>query len=187
MSVLFRYAKPLGHTPMTHEDERRYYVCWFRIDSADQYVVWFTNHTEGVLVDENGQSARFATSKGALSWARENSIPIVSEQPILHDFDAVIEWLDNTAQKAPPYEELLGVWNLTDDVSMSVGRAEECDLTNEQERLYHMLFASTTAGDVIGAPGPPPEGWPSDDLARLRHFIEHRVALFRSALGPLRG
>ncbi len=150
------------------QQETMYYACWVRWQQANGFLLWQNPPEparEAVWIDEQGRVPLFKTQPALASFAERLGYSLVSEQPIIHDLDAVASWLNNT-KKRPPLE-CLAVWNLFDDVSAGVNEPFAGNYkTPARNRIFNLLYADSGPWQR-----PPEVHWPPAAQALLRDLL----------------
>ena len=97
-----------------------HYKLWYRIYGADQFILWYSNEHDGVVINSEGCIPSFRTESALLAYADALSIAVQSEEPLLHDLDLVQLWLANPHPKAIDPQAFLSAWNLFGDVARTL-------------------------------------------------------------------
>jgi hypothetical protein len=117
-------------------------VRWQR---ADGFLLWQDPPEparEAVWADEQGRVPLFKTPAALAAFAQQRGCRLEAGQPLLHDLDAIAEWLNN-AKKRPP-RECLAIWNLFDDVGAGVGEPFAGSFkTPARDRVFDLLYADS--------------------------------------------
>lgn len=152
-------------------DRTSYFLCRFRIDDAEAFLIWYSNGSDGVFVDSDGTVPCFLTPDELIRFAETQDIPIESEEPALHNFDAVVDWLNGTRNGDVDSNHLLRVWNLLTDLSASVkGNFDEDQALTEN--TYEKLF------QYASEPGNEGE-WTDEEISMMRQTLVTGMDLFR--------
>jgi hypothetical protein len=119
---------------------RSYFILWYQINRQDNYLIWFSGETDGVYA-ENGKIPTFGSKKFLRKFTESKNVELVVEEPILHNFDSVKDWL-NDATREINANDFLAIWNLIGDIANTLkleflGNAKD-DLT---QTLYSKLFS----------------------------------------------
>ena len=159
-----------------------FYIAWYRLDSEDRYIIWYSNVTDGVLVDATGFIPTF-TSQKTLRWhAKQVDIALVDETPILHNLDVVQGWLNNLSDALDQSDPLLTAWNLFSDVARSTNRPFVGDAADHQS-LYNKLFYASDAANNVMKPAHEPRftpNWTDQDVRVLKLCMQNGLSIFRS-------
>jgi len=152
-------------------DRTSFFLCRFRLGGTDAWLIWYSNGSDGILVDADGRIPCFPDACDLLRFAESRSIPVETEEPALHDLDAVDVWVSNPSRGVIDCNQLLRAWNLFTDLSASVDGSfdEDYGYTNATyEKLFQCAAASGTH-----------EGWDADELLVLRDTLAAGLDLFR--------
>ncbi|QMU28030.1 hypothetical protein [Adhaeribacter radiodurans] len=170
--------------------KKNYYACWFRLDQVDQYLIWINKSNsdpEEVLLDGQGRVQVFKSELNLVKYAKTKGIKIKKEEPILHNLDAVEEWLQQPNNNIN-CDDCLAAWNLFTDVAYSLKLTFNGDKIGRlRNRIYDKLFWGNN--DFVGDPilGHPsgqfyiPE-WSPAEVCKLAKILKQGFKLFRSKL-----
>jgi hypothetical protein len=117
-----------------------YFILWYQFNREDNYLIWFSGDPDGVYA-ENGKIPTFGSKEFLRNFAESKNIELVVEEPVLHNFDPVKDWINGASKEINP-NDFLAVWNLIGDIANTLkldflGNAKD-GLTR---RLYSKLFA----------------------------------------------
>lgn len=161
------------------KEGRTHYVCWYRLDSTDAYLIWYSNDDDGVIVDSSKDVLVFTAPEDASTYAKANGILIKKEAPELHDLDIVDRWSNGQADETPRPDEILAAWNLLSDISSSVGEEFEKGEAGSGQ-IYEKLFLGNNLPSIT----PPGEQytpvWEEDELQLMRNTLKKGLEVFRS-------
>ena len=174
---------------------RTHYQCWFRLDGADRYLIWYTVEdsgydADGVVLDASGHIPTFRTIEALHHYAAEHEIGLAGEEPRLHDLDCVQDWLNLRGKRSRKHvrrttvdcNAFLAAWNLFSDVRFSLGQLSGKRLTPHTRRPYNKLFYGCNL-PAITPPGKHYEPiWPNYEVAVLRKVLGSGLKLFRCRL-----
>ena len=156
------------------------YVCWFRLDGQDGYLIWQTNGSDGVYVDKNAALA-FHDLTSLRAYAKEAGISIVEENPVVHNLDQLAQWLLLPNGNMITADSFLDAWNLFSDVAGSL-RIRFDASTRITNPVYEKLFYS------CNLPSATPEGqtfkpmWSVDETNIMVSVLSDGLKLFRKAV-----
>jgi hypothetical protein len=71
----------------------KYYACWIRLNGRDWYLIWISSEPEAILVNTDRRIPVFTDELFLMVYAKANGIEIEDQKPILHNLDAVEQWL----------------------------------------------------------------------------------------------
>ncbi|BCM90985.1 hypothetical protein IAD21_02848 [Abditibacteriota bacterium] len=165
--------------------KKLYYRLWYRLDHNDRYLIWYNveevdEDLDGVVLDLNGKIPTFTSLDALSAYAQAEAIPIVEEEPILHNLDAVAEWLKIERRDTADLncDELLAAWNLFADVSRSI--ADNFDAGYDWNKdIYMKLFWGNNLPPIT------PEGecyiplWSKDEKQTIHEVISQGLQMFR--------
>ncbi len=157
------------------------YICWYRLDRQDRYLIWYSNETDGVIIDADNHVLSFNMLEDLNHYAEAHNLPIKKEIPNLHDLDAVATWLENESAVDIDCKQFLAVWNLFGDVSVCVGG--DFDPKSEYTRIiYDKLFWGNNLPPVTPTGKKYMPVWTDKELQMLRAILAHGLALFRQSI-----
>lgn len=170
--------------------EGRHFACWFRLDKLDQYLIWISGDPDSVLL--NDRRIPVFTSETALAqYARSKNVTIVSEEPILHDLDAVEQWLRATDEVVNCLE-LLSAWNLFMDVSYALNTPFQGnrDYSDTRPTLRDTVYDKLFYGNNVFKLTPGGEyympAWTDQERTKIAEVITDGLTIFRRHLTPVR-
>ncbi|WP_437608931.1 hypothetical protein WMF20_48820 [Sorangium sp. So ce834] len=159
-----------------NDNSREYYVLWFRLEGTDRYLLWYSDDTDGVWMNEGGKIPAWSSQERARSFASARGLPWKEEKPKCHDLDEVESFVHSGA-KIDANDALIA-WNLFIDITNSVGDEVFRKIDEESLALYDALFhaSGTLPGDshidiedAISA----------DDLLKLRSLLRQGLLTAR--------
>lgn len=163
-----------------------HYTLRYRLDQRTCYLLWYSNDGDGVVVDASGHIPVFSAQADLRAYAVMHALTITQEQPILHNLDAVTNWLRRKRPTQPDCNAFLGAWNLLADVSNSVGGSFDPD----KERTVH-LYRKLFWGSNLPVMTPPGEHfephWSGKEYQEMREVLRGDLSLFRSHTRLRRG
>lgn len=171
--------------------KKMYYRCWYRLDSYDRYLIWYNveevdEDLDGVVLDAQGDIPIFDSSDALLSYAQNQNISLVTEEPILHDLDVLAQW-SHIKQSSPASsatidcDAFLSAWNLFADVSRSLGAHFDSDREKSGE-IYMKLFWGNNLPSLT------PEGkcfiptWSEDEEQVINEILSQGLQMFRESI-----
>jgi hypothetical protein len=125
---------------------RNYFILWYRINQENNYLIWFSDETDGVYA-ENGKIPTFASKELLRQFTRFQNIELVIEEPILHNFDSVQDWLNGATKEIFP-DDFLAIWNLVGDIANTLNLEF---LGNEKNDLIQTLYGKLFAANSLPA------------------------------------
>lgn len=171
---------------MEAQDNRKYYVSWYRLDGQDCYLLWWTgDENDAVWVDANRRIPVFKTIEQAQTFAQAQTIPLEKVEPDLLNLDWVKQWLQHPASAIDPEECLTG-WNFFIDVADGTGRpfAGQRGTYNRgtwRGKRYDKLFFGTSAGMMLASEGAPryEPRWNKTERKFLAKVLTQGLSIFR--------
>lgn len=161
---------------MSHQ----YYNCWFRLDTHDSYLIWFTDEEGGVITDANGKVPCFLKTEDLFCYASSLNLPIVAVEPLLPDLDFVASWL-KTKDEMADCKKLLNAWNLFEDVSHSVGGNFDID-RKLTVNIYEKLFWGNNIPVVTSVGEKYEPKWSKRELKITREVLANGLSIFREKI-----
>jgi hypothetical protein len=163
---------------------RKYYARRFRLDGADRYVIWYTNHRDG-LVESDGRIASFASIRQLERYARAHGLTLQLREPDLLDWDQVWRWCQRPGADLDP-TVFLNAWNALNDARTPDGRGHadaELNLFGAADQrnnaIYDKLFHASLGTGVYRQPG-----WSPDEVSQLAQVLRLGLAYLRERLTP---
>jgi hypothetical protein len=99
----------------TAMSDQRYYLCEFRLDGRQLHVIWYTDAEDGLVRMQDGRIASFADEAQARDFCRDARISLMSDPPVIYDFDAIAMWCGNPTAATIDPVAFLNAWNMLDD------------------------------------------------------------------------
>ena len=158
---------------------KKYFRCLCRLDGSDFNLIWYSDDTDGVVVD-GPKVVGFRSVKGFEEYSRAVDLAIEDEAPMLHDFDQLIRWSADHESNPVDCDLLLSAENLLSDILSSIGGEPSLSSALDADTTYEKLFRGCNLPS-IGGPQYTPL-WTASELKRLAKRMEVRILAFRSAL-----
>lgn len=159
--------------------ERECYICWYRLNQKDAYLIWFsTDESDGVYIDENGIVPSFEDLKNLRNYGEKLGISVDIEKPNLHNLDLVENWLSDNKPEIVDYNPFLEVWNLFDDISISTNGNFDSD-RKLTKKIYNKIFWGCNISAVT------PEGksyepiWTKKELKIIHETLSFGFQMFK--------
>src|SRR5438093_1471535 len=115
-------------------------LLWYRFDGADAFLLWYGDDQDGVVVDDTGRVLSFSDRETLKRWANLHGWDASIEGLILHDLDAVRQWVEYSSSDTIDCELALLAWNLFVDVRVSLGQRNALRDDPEASDIYSRLF-----------------------------------------------
>ena len=65
--------------------DRQYFLSLYRLDLRDRYLVWYTDETDGYVLDTQRSIPSFQTQGAAVAFANSMGLTIVEEEPVVEE------------------------------------------------------------------------------------------------------
>ena len=160
---------------------RLYYVLWYHLDNKDRYLIWFTNETDGVVVNAEGQIPIFKTKAHLRAYAQREGLPIEPEEPKIHHFDRVVAGLKRKRPVELDCDAFLSVWNLLGDISNSLGGGFDEDKSRTQ-KIYEKFFWGNNLPTVTPVGKCYVPLWSGQEHQIMRDALGEGLSLLRSRI-----
>ncbi|MDQ4139674.1 MAG: hypothetical protein M3142_04045 [Bacteroidota bacterium] len=169
--------------------EKRYYATWFRLNQADRYLIWINkfgeiDEPEEVLLNVQSRIPVFNCEMDLAVYAKSKNLKIENETPILHNLDAVEEWLQQP-DSSIDCNDCLAAWNLFTDVAYTLNLTFNGDKhARLRNKIYDKLFWGNNifVGDpILGHPSGEfyiPQ-WSPAEIRKLAKILKQGLKLFR--------
>jgi hypothetical protein len=155
-----------------------YYRLWYRLDHTDGYLIWFSNDMDGVVTRSDGTVPSFRDQEALQAYASNHHLTLDEMEPLLHDLDIVVEWLDFSLAAELDYDTVLTIWNLFGDLSTSVNGDFDRDRKRTQH-IYEKLFWGTNLPSVTPPGKQYTPLWSDEELLVMREILTKGLLLFR--------
>jgi hypothetical protein len=171
--------------------EKKYFTCWFRLQQRDLFLIWILAEPELVLIDEQGYIPIFSSELALATYARNRGLDIINETPLLHNLDAIEEWLQHS-ESYIDCDIFQGAWNLFTDVAHALQLSFRGDKHGRlRNRIYDKLYFGNNLfiGDpILGHPSGKfyiPQ-WSLKEKTKLAQVLSHGLAIFKSNLREIK-
>jgi hypothetical protein len=158
---------------------RKHYQVRYRLDGAESYLIWFSDESDGVVVELDGSVPTFRTQPDLWTYAERRGLALEAEEPSEFDLDAVERWLSRPDRGAIECAHFLDAWNLFGDIASSKGCAAFETASRSAGVVYDKLFW----GNNLPAVTPPGEhyvpAWSDAEVAELHRILSDGMALVR--------
>jgi|WetSurMetagenome_2_1015567.scaffolds.fasta_scaffold196556_2 hypothetical protein len=120
---------------------RNYYICQFRLNQKDHFIIWFSDEQDGLLLDHNGKFLAWDTLSLAKAYAKKSGISICPEPVDVYDFDAISSWCSEPRISLIHCVHFLNVWNMFSDAASSIGENSIFAAVHKNlKSIYDKLF-----------------------------------------------
>lgn len=164
-----------------HDDgtTREFTACSFVLDGIERYFLWYSMEEanwdpDRILLDEAGALLQFESLDDLESYALAESLTLHPTWHARYDFDAMAVWLTGPTIEGIDCERVLSLWNLFDDMLLSIGQGKLLfdGVEKFDEDVYDKLFWGTNP------PALTPDGCHYEPI-----WSEHEVQIIERALG----
>lgn len=164
---------------------KTYYILRYRLDQDEASIVWYTNDTDGVVVNEQGYVPAFNNPIQLLSFVAAQGIALQPDDLAgLYDLDAVQHWLAAPGSRINEPTTLLRSWNLFLDVAASVTDQAYLATFVDAEAIYEKLSWEAMCASLAPPLHPQEPTLAPADIAVLREVLTAGLVCFRGAVQP---
>ncbi|MCU7495834.1 MAG: hypothetical protein HF314_05135 [Ignavibacteria bacterium] len=164
--------------------DKEYYILWYRLNGKDQYIIWFSNETDGVVTDPSGNVISFDSKDQLVEYASKNNLTIIEDEPELHNLDLVSEWISENTPELINFSQFNNIWNLWTDISSSTGRSFDNKDRNAADMIYDKLFWSCTLPTGKSKEQECIPEWTENELNTMKELFQEGIAMFKDAVVP---
>ncbi len=169
-------ARPLYALQM----KDKYYILWYRLENKDSFLILCSNDTDRVLTNKNGKVLTFSDIQKVNDFASKNGIYLEPEEPILHNLDKIIKWVNIGGAKNIDCNEFNSAWNLFEDISQSVNKT--FDSNEKSSKVYEKLFwgcnlPAATPNNRTYVPE-----WNESEIKILKNILSMGIQIFKESL-----
>lgn len=158
-----------------------YYPYSLRLDDNEWWLLWYSNDTDGLWVDEEGSIPAFDSLSALERFADSKGIELGLDKGDMLDLPLIERWLHDPRPRQIECNAFLGAWNLFSDVARSIG-SELPDGSDLANKCYDKLFW----GNNLPAVTPPGKHyepiWDAVEADYLRTLLGSGLTLLRSRL-----
>ena len=157
----------------------------YRLDGVDRYLIWFSNDSDGVVVQDDGSMVSFRSQSDLDSYAKFRGLKLEPDEPSEFDFDSVERWLSRLDRGSIDCDLFLNAWNLFGDIASSNGNAAFQQSSRAAGRVYDKLFwgnnlpAVTPAGELYVPV------WSERDVDELHRILSQGMSSIRNAVSMM--
>jgi predicted transglutaminase-like protease len=158
-----------------------YYILGYRLDQIDAFLIWYSDDSDGVMLDKAGNVISFNSIEHILEYAAHNNIVIKTEDSELLNLDHITEWIKTCDPELINFSEFNNTWNLWTDIANSTGYNFDQD-RDTTDKIYHKLFWGCNLPVVT------PEGkeyipeWTDIELKVMKELFLSGTAMFREVV-----
>ena len=164
-----------------------YFSLWYRLDREDRYLIWVTNDEDCLFCDQQSGIPSFHSRSHLEEYAKDKGIYLEKAEPILHDLDRIITWLNAPRAETLDCKDILNTWNLFLDVSNTKpdGTCDFQDQAIAATEIYEKLFR----GNNLAAMTRPDEwyepAWSEEGILALTRLLAKGLNMFRALITQL--
>jgi hypothetical protein len=149
-----------------------YYIICLNFNFNKLYIIWVSDETDSVVIDELGKVLAFTNNDLLLNYASKSNITLNEDQTI-YDIDKLQQWLIAPTDIFD-CELFLNFWNLCTDISVGLNKIFLGDIeADDHDILYNKLFDG--AGTCISEDKN--EAFDAFEIDKLRKIIQSGLAL----------
>jgi hypothetical protein len=161
---------------------RKHYRVRYRLDGVDRYLIWFSNDSDGVVVEADRSVASFRTRCDLDSYADCRGLAFEPEETAEFDFDSIEAWLRKPDGSSVECEVFLNAWNLFDDIASSRRYAAFQRSSRSAGLVYDKLFWGSNVPAVTPLGERYVPSWSDREVAELRRVLSEGMRLMRDAI-----
>lgn len=163
--------------------ERNYHPLLFQIEGQLLYLIWYsTDWYDGVLTTEHNLVLVFKELKQLQEFANKADLKLIYDaEPVLHDFDAIANWIKKPREIEVDCKLFLTAWNIIDDVRRSLG----LKLKKKDKRtikIYEKLFWGNNLPSVTPSNKKYTPSWSGRELYRIKTNFSSGLRLIRDQI-----
>jgi len=162
-----------------------YYPCCFRLSGRDDYLIWYSNDQDGVLLNSSGRVAVFNNMEQLRNYAASADLSLEAGKPAQYNLDLIDQWLAGPAKETVQPTLFLEGWNLFDDVSRSVGGRKLFGADVAFNDVYEKLFWGNNLPAVTPAGQQYEPVWLDEEVEKLRVALNAGLCLFRNSIATV--
>lgn len=162
---------------------RQYYPLWFRLNRRHQYIIWYHNDHDGIVLTDSSLLPSFTSLEAMEKWAKDKKIRVQYETDLAPlDLDSVQDWLKHPRKETVDCVVFLEAWNLFIDLASSLQKRNTIKDDPENNRIYDKLFYGNNL-PVITPTGKFHEPvWSNSEIARINRILHRGIRLLKSRL-----
>jgi hypothetical protein len=161
--------------------EREHYPVVCRLDQSERVLLWFSDDSDGLVVNDRGRVISFDDLSDAVGYAQDHGLALVNEPPHVYDIDQLHTWISET-NRPVDCRALLDCWNLFVDFAASVEQGGEF---RRQDQAASSIYEKLFFGNNLPAVTPPnctyEPVWSDAELAQIAALMSAGILLFRVA------
>jgi hypothetical protein len=122
-------------------DKYHYYICKFKLDGKDRYIIWYGGDRDGILLGEEDKIVALDSFKQVVEYAQKEDISIVAESIPIYKFDVISSWCSHPSIEEIDCREFLNMWNIFIDLASSIGSRSQFNAVDlDMGNLYDKFF-----------------------------------------------
>lgn len=155
-----------------------YYIVSIIINGEKHFVIWFSNHEDG-MITENKKLISFEADSQCRDYALRNGM-VLEEEESGFDFDAIKPWLSKPDNKIS-YNTFLNIWNMMSDLAVSVGIPFLGD-GKVYSDIYDKLFFGCNLPAIRGDGELYIPKWNKDEIASIANVLKNGMDIAEMSL-----
>jgi hypothetical protein len=158
------------------------FLCRFHIDSADRYVLWYSNDHDG-LVRAGGGIAQFSSAEEAGVYADGHGLQLQAGEPTVYDWDSIERWCEAPEASAIVPEVFLNAWNMLNDLRPTGGgRRLFAHADHRNHVIYDKLFRACNLPAITLDDNRYEPRWTRADVRRIAQVLRLGLAELRTQM-----
>lgn len=160
---------------------KNYYPIEIVINKKSYYCIWYTNDTDGIIIEVNLLKYFYSIAK-LKRYCHENSM-IINEDVSVYSLDKALEWIlsDKTTIDC---KFILSIWNIMSDLSRSTGEYfygnDEGLVTIYNKLFYGNNLPALNAGEDLYTPS-----WCIDEILLISKVLHDGIDLFEKSFSAV--
>lgn len=155
---------------------RQHFATRFRLDSEARFLVWISDSTDGVVLDD-GCVATFGSIEDLEHFAAARGLALSEHEDGAFEFDAISAWIASPSAASIDCDLFLNAWNLLLDITDSLGIPPT--LSDDEKAILETLFWGCNLPSMT----PPGEHfvptWSATRIAIMRSSLQRELTRFR--------
>lgn len=156
-----------------------HYVCAYRLDQQEAYLIWFNSKPDGVVVDWVGFVPAFQDRSSLREYVVSHHLFFDGQDEILDNLDTVKHWLASPDRNTVNCVDFLNAWNLFGDIAKSVGDENFDSQPQKTNNIYQKLFLGNNLPGVSMAGEYYDPTWTQGEVELLGEVLDYGLQMFR--------
>jgi hypothetical protein len=167
--------------------DREHYQVRYWLDGVDSFLIWYSNDSDGVVVEGDGSVPSFRARSALSAYAERWGLAFEAEEPSEFDLDAIEHWLSKPEDSQINFRLFLNAWNLFDVVAFSTGDGSFGRTSREASGVYDKLFLGNNNPAVTPSGEDYVPVWAEVEVAELHRILSGTRPRQASGDGPRPG